>query len=233
MLTRQPLFAADFAGRMNGDQLRQLKNWSDSHRRERLQVIPDPKARDIVEKLLQKNPSDRISAKDLVKHPFFNCDNESVGDRIGPDWAVLDEDTNAKSRIRNAAVQENYSQECVDSLFKENMLLKEGLLRLQSMITVANEKDLDSSIASIATPRLKAVLHKTSERQQSAGLPETLMALVSPMISPRRRSIVVPEEQMKPDQMPVAIRYTGAPINDVISVLGALTSELNKLQAKM
>ena len=72
MYSGESLFIANDEGNLDEDQLRILFDWKDEFKRKHLQKIKDPHARNLVSRLLMKDPSKRPDASHALAHPFLS-----------------------------------------------------------------------------------------------------------------------------------------------------------------
>ena len=66
------MFFANDEGNLDEDQLRILFNWTTEFKSKRLQKVKDPYARNLVSRLLMKDPSKRPDASHALAHPFLS-----------------------------------------------------------------------------------------------------------------------------------------------------------------
>ena len=82
MYSGESLFLSNFEGNMDCKYLHALVNWTEEYKNERLEKIKDLKARNLVSRLLMKDPVKRIDTNHALAHPFvtgYNC-TRMIGD---------------------------------------------------------------------------------------------------------------------------------------------------------
>ena len=72
MYTGESLFSANDEGNLDEDQLRLLFAWTNDFKSKRLQKVKNSHARNLVSRLLMKDPSKRPDASHALAHPFFS-----------------------------------------------------------------------------------------------------------------------------------------------------------------
>ena len=72
MYTGESLFLANDEGNLDQKQMRILYDWNDEYKSERLEKVLDPYARNLVSRLLMKDPSKRPNASHALAHPFLS-----------------------------------------------------------------------------------------------------------------------------------------------------------------
>ena len=72
MYSGESLFLANDEGNSDEVQLGILYDWTDEFKSNRLQKVSDPHARNLVSRLLTKNPSKRPDASHALSHPFLS-----------------------------------------------------------------------------------------------------------------------------------------------------------------
>ena len=71
MYSGESLFIANDEGNLDEEQLRILFDWTDEFKSKRLNKVIDPYARNLVSRLLMKDPSKRPDASHTLAHPFL------------------------------------------------------------------------------------------------------------------------------------------------------------------
>lgn len=71
LFTDETLFHTTSFGLMDDNQLQLLYDWTDSFKSERLSKIKNPEARNLVSRLLSKDPTSRPDASHVLAHPFL------------------------------------------------------------------------------------------------------------------------------------------------------------------
>ena len=66
------MFLANDEGNLDRKHLQHLNDWMDAYKSERLEKVSDPHARNLVSRLLMKDPSKRPDASHALAHPFFS-----------------------------------------------------------------------------------------------------------------------------------------------------------------
>ena len=66
------MFLANDEGNLDRKHLQHLYDWTDAYKSERLEKVSDPHARNLVSRLLMKDPSKRPDASHALAHPFFS-----------------------------------------------------------------------------------------------------------------------------------------------------------------
>ena len=72
MYSGESLFFANDEGNLDEDQLRILFDWTNDYKLKRLQKVKDPYARNLVSRLLMKDPSKRPDTSHALAHPFLS-----------------------------------------------------------------------------------------------------------------------------------------------------------------
>ena len=81
------MFLANNQGNLDNKHIRDLFEWNNGYKIERLEKVLDPYARNLVSRLLMKNPSKRPDASRVLVHPFLS--GKKVARMIGEE-AVYD-----------------------------------------------------------------------------------------------------------------------------------------------
>ena len=68
----ESLFLANNEGNLDQKHLQHLYDWTDAYKRERLEKVSDPHARNLVSRLLMRDPSKRPDASHALAHPFLS-----------------------------------------------------------------------------------------------------------------------------------------------------------------
>ena len=72
MAAKCSLFNCDYAGNVvSENDLRDLAYWTEEIKWERMSVIPDKYARNLISQLLMKDPLKRPNIKQVLSHPFM------------------------------------------------------------------------------------------------------------------------------------------------------------------
>ena len=66
------MFLANDEGNLDQKHLQYLYDWTDAYKSERLEKVADPHARNLVSRLLMKDPSKRPDTSHVLAHPFFS-----------------------------------------------------------------------------------------------------------------------------------------------------------------
>ena len=66
------MFLANDDGNLDQKHLQHLYDWNDAYKSERLEKVADPQARNLVSRLLMKDPSKRPDVSHALAHPFFS-----------------------------------------------------------------------------------------------------------------------------------------------------------------
>ena len=72
MYTGESLFLSNDEGNLDEDQLSILFDWTNEFKSKRLQKVTDPYARNLVSRLLMRDPSKRPDASHALAHPFLS-----------------------------------------------------------------------------------------------------------------------------------------------------------------
>ena len=72
MYAGESLFLANNDGNLDQKHLQHLYDWTDAYKSERLEKVSDPHARNLVSRLLMKDPSMRPDASHALAHPFLS-----------------------------------------------------------------------------------------------------------------------------------------------------------------
>ena len=65
----------------SGNAMSVIATWGREKMKKKLQAVPDDVARDLIQTLLQPDPSDRRTVDDALKHPFFHPESGGGGGR--------------------------------------------------------------------------------------------------------------------------------------------------------
>ena len=71
MYSGESLFFANNEGNLDEDQLRIVFDWTEEFKHKRLQKVSDPHARNLISRLLMKDPSKRPDVSHALAHPFL------------------------------------------------------------------------------------------------------------------------------------------------------------------
>ena len=72
------MFLANEEGNLDQKQMRILHDWTDSYKSERLEKVKDAYARNLVSRLLMKDPLKRPDASHVLTHPFLSGKNVAI-----------------------------------------------------------------------------------------------------------------------------------------------------------
>ena len=86
LFTGQPLLLADDEGNTNVHQLQLLHDWTDEFKSERLDCVRDKSARNLLSRLLTKDPKKRPDVAHVLAHPFFT--GRKAARMVGEEAAV-------------------------------------------------------------------------------------------------------------------------------------------------
>eukprot|EP01036_Dinobryon_divergens_P035886 gene35886-46585_t len=78
MYTGEPLFLMDDEGNLSQQLLHNLYNWTNSFKTDRLSVIKDVQARNLISRLLSKDPLTRPDAAHVLAHPFVTGNKQTA-----------------------------------------------------------------------------------------------------------------------------------------------------------
>ena len=66
----------------DAESMERIMTWNDKQLNRKLQAVKDVAARDLIDKLLQPDPANRLRVAEALEHPFFNADSSSLLQRL-------------------------------------------------------------------------------------------------------------------------------------------------------